>query len=53
MYLTKDLGPYNEEIPEELKESLVWVKIDEVENKLSYEDLKEFWNKIKDKVKEY
>lgn len=53
MYLTADDGAYNEEIPEDLRESLVWVKIDDVENKLSYEDLKEFWNRIKDKVKEY
>lgn len=51
MYLTKDEGPFLNEIPEDLKESLAWVKIDDVENILSYDDLKEFWNKIKDKVK--
>ena len=53
MYLTADDGECNKNIPEDLRESLVWVDIDEVENKLSYEDLKEFWNKIKDKVKKY
>ena len=51
MYLTKDEGPFLNEIPEDLKESLAWVKIDDVEDTLSYDDLKEFWNKIKDKVK--
>ena len=39
------------DLSEDLKESLAWVKIDDVEDTLSYDDLKEFWNKIKDKVK--
>lgn len=50
MYLTKDDGELSEEIPEELKESLVWVPIEKVYDTLSYDDLKEFWNRIKTKI---
>lgn len=53
MYLTKDEGPFADEIPEDLKESLVWIDYEDVEKTLSYDDLKEFWNKIKYKVEEY
>lgn len=53
MYLTKDEGVFGEEIPDELKESLVWIDFENVEKTLSYDDLKEFWNKIKYKVEQY
>ncbi len=50
MYLCKDDGILDEEIPEDLKESLVWVPIENVYDTLSYDDLKEFWNRIKIKI---
>ena len=50
MYLFKDDGILDEEIPEDLKESLVWVPIENVYDTLSYDDLKEFWNRIKTKI---
>ena len=47
MFLAIDDGMTDEEIPEELKESLVWVKIDNVESMLSYQDLIEMWKDVK------
>ena len=37
----------------ELKHELIWVDFDDVENKLRYDNLKELWNQVKDKAKEY
>lgn len=51
MYLVKDEGPSLTFVPEDLKESLVWTDFDDVEKMLTYNDLKEFWNRIKYKVK--
>lgn len=51
MYLAVDDGISEKEIDEEDKETLVWVKIEDVEEKLTYEDLKECWNSVKDKIK--
>ncbi len=46
MYLALDDGESKKVFREEDKEELVWVKISEVENKLTYPNLKEFWLKI-------
>lgn len=50
MYLAVEDGPTTMNISEEDKEITVWVPIDEVEEKLTYQDLKEFWIKVKDKI---
>lgn len=50
MYLALDDGESEKVFPPELKEELVWVDVNEVEEILSYSDLKEFWNKIKSEV---
>ena len=43
-------GKTNKKIAEKDKEELVWVNYNEVESKLSYQNLKDFWNKVKEKV---
>lgn len=50
MFISIDDGPLNKIIPEELQEKLVWVDINEVEHKLSYQDLVEMWKGIKPKI---
>jgi len=52
VYLAIDDGESKKDIPDDLKEELVWVSLEEVENKLSYENLKELWKEVKDKVNE-
>ena len=44
-YLAVDDGKSDKEIPEELKENLVWKSIEDVEDILTYENLKELWKK--------
>lgn len=39
-------------IPEKYREIHEWVNLEEVENKLTYENLIEFWNKIKEQIRE-
>lgn len=50
MFLAFDKGKTNKKIAEKDKEELVWVNYNEVESKLSYQNLKDFWNKVKEKV---
>ena len=52
MYLAIDLGETTKVIEDKLKEVLVWKDIEDVENTLSYDNLKEFWNKSKSKIYE-
>ena len=52
-YLARDLGKSHTKVEEELKHELIWVDFNDVENKLSYDNLKELWNQVKDKTKEY
>lgn len=52
MYLAIDEGLIDKVIDEKDKENLVWVDCDEVENKLSYQNLKDFWNQVKKEVKD-
>lgn len=49
-YLAIDEGQSNEDISEDLIEELVWVSLEEVEEKLSYENLKELWRDVKNEV---
>lgn len=46
LYIAEDDGETDRNIKPEDRENLVWVKVDEVENKLSYPDLKVLWNRI-------
>ena len=46
-YLAIDDGLYLGEVEEKDKEDTVWKNIDEIEETLSYENLKELWRKIK------
>ena len=50
MFISIDDGPLDKTIPEELQEKLVWTNVDEVEHKLSYQDLVEMWKGIKPKI---
>lgn len=50
MFLAVDKGKTNKKIAEKDKEEVVWVNYNEVESKLSYQNLKDFWNKVKEKV---
>lgn len=51
-YLAIDDGITNDEIDEKDKEQTKWVKYSEVETTLSHQNLKDFWNEIKQKVNE-
>lgn len=50
MYLAIDDCKSNKIFKLDLVEELIWKNIDEVEETLSYQNLKEFWNKIKQNV---
>ena len=50
-YLAIDKGKSRQIIDENDKEETVWKEFDEVEDTLSYQNLKELWNKIKNEVK--
>lgn len=52
MYLALDDGESDKVFPQELKEELVWVDFENVEEVLSYPDLKEFWRSIKSEVED-
>jgi len=52
-YLARDLGKAHQNVPEELQHDLVWVDPEEVESKLSYDNLKELWNESKEKALKY
>ena len=49
-YLSVDDGVTNKIIAEEDKEEMIWVRIDEVESKISFDNLKRFWNNSKNRV---
>ena len=50
MYISIDDGETTKIIQDVDKEVLKWASIDEVESLLSYEDLKNFWKSVKNKV---
>ena len=50
MYIAIDDGPTQKEIADIDKEEFLWVDVDKVEELLTYENLKEFWKKVKDNV---
>lgn len=45
-----DLGITNKKIAEKDKEVTEWFTIDEIQNKLTYNNLKEVWSKVKGKI---
>lgn len=50
MFIGIDQGLTNKQIADKDKEETKWFKVDEIENKLSYQNLKDFWNEIKYKI---
>ncbi|HCC06831.1 MAG TPA: hypothetical protein DEP72_01515 [Clostridiales bacterium] len=50
MYLAVDDGPSSETFAPEDVEQTVWKFLEDVEDTLSYPNLKEFWNEVKSKV---
>ena len=51
-YLAEDKGEYQGEIAEKDREICKWIKFEEVEGILSYDNPVKMWNEIKDKVAE-
>ena len=49
-YLAIDDGKTNKNIIEEDKEETIWVNVEEVENKLTFDKTKRVWNNSKEKV---
>ena len=49
-YLAIDDGLTDKTIPEDLQEISIWVSTDEVEEKLTFGNLRNFWNEVKGKV---
>ena len=49
-YIAIDDGETDKNIVEEDKEENIWVELDEVENKLTFNNLKRVWNNSKEKV---
>lgn len=52
IFLAIDDGETTKIINPKDKEQVCWVEWQDVENKLSYDNLKEFWNTVKDKIYE-
>lgn len=50
-YLAVDDGPAKEGIPEKNQEITVWKNFEKIEDMLSYQNLKDMWNDIKNNVK--
>ena len=50
MFLGLDMGLTNKFVDEKDKEKTEWFEINEIEEKLSYQNLKEVWKEIKTKV---
>lgn len=51
-YLAKDNGPSKCIFAEDLVHDLVWVKFEDIECTLSYNNLKQYWGKIKGIIEE-
>ncbi len=49
-YLAIDDGKTEKEIPLKDREELIWKDVDEVNDLLTYDNLKELWGNLKDKV---
>lgn len=50
-YLAVDEGKTTKNIPKKDREELIWKDVDEVYDLLTYENLKEMWKKVEDKIK--
>lgn len=50
MYISVDDGETKKNIPLKDRENLKWFDIDEIESKLSYDNLKIFWSQIKPSI---
>jgi len=52
-YLARDLGQCHKQFDEDLQHEVVWLDYDKVEDKLSYDNLKQLWNEAKEKIQFY
>ena len=50
MYIAIDDGPTSKNIPLCDRENFEWVKYEDVDNKLKFDNLKDFWNTIKEAI---
>ena len=50
MYIAIDDGPTSKNIPLCDRETFEWVKYEDVDNKLKFDNLKDFWNTIKEAI---
>lgn len=50
MYLLEECGLTTKDIPDCDREEPIWLDLQDVENKLSYSNLKTFWNDNKNKI---
>lgn len=50
-YIAQDMGKVDRYIDPKDKENLVWIKIDDVEKTLTYDDTKHLWKKVFDFLK--
>lgn len=53
LYLAIDEGALEKEVPANLKEELEWIEFENVEEILTHDDLKEFWNMSKQYILDY
>lgn len=53
LYLAIDEGALEKDVPENLKEKLEWVDFENVEEFLTHDDLKEFWDMSKQNILEH
>ena len=51
IFVAKDDGPTKKEISPEDTENIKWVDFDDVESSISYDNLREVWNKVKAGIK--
>ena len=52
MYISIDDGPTSKNIPVKDRETLKWIDFNDVENTLSYDNLKDLWLEIKPTIKD-
>lgn len=50
IYIAIDDGPTSKNIPLRDRENFEWVKYEDVDNKLKFDNLKDFWNTIKEAI---
>ena len=52
-FLARTLGKSHKQVNKELQHDVIWINPEEVESKLSYDNLKQLWETAKEKVQYY